>query len=137
MDTRKAAPVPALNAMWDAPVVWSGMLDLPRRQLAMATHAACAMFSGFEALRRIQETTAHEALEHHQAAAQRLQKHCTPMEALSVQMELANFDAGAAAAYWTQLANTAAQMQDQIVACGCELVDSDKVLEACAMFEPH
>lgn len=137
MDTRKATPAAALHPLWSAPNAWSGMLDLPRQQLATATHAACALFSGFEAMRRIQEEAAHEALKHYQAAAERLDKGCSPLDMLSVQMDLANFDSNAAAAYWQQLANTAMQMQGRIAACGCELVDSDKVLEACAMFEPH
>jgi hypothetical protein len=135
MDTRKAAPLPAHSALWDPMALWANVLDLPRQQSAAATHAACAMFIGFEAMRRIQEMAAHEALQHYSDAAQRLERSCAPMEVLSVQMDLARFDIGAAASYWQQLAATALQMQARVAACGCELVDADKVLEACALFD--
>jgi hypothetical protein len=137
MDTRNAAPLAAQNAMWDPVALWATVLDLPRQQCAVATHAACAMFSGFEAMRRIQEKAAHEALQHYSSAAHRLEGRCAPLDVLSVQMDLARFDAGAATAYWQQLAMAALQMQARVAACGCELVDADKVLEACALFEKH
>jgi hypothetical protein len=137
MESRKAAALAVRNPAWDPLALWANALDLPRQQCAAATHAACAMFSGFEAMRRIQEKAAHEALEQYSSAAQRLEGHCAPLDVLSVQMDLARFDAGAAAAYWQQLAMTALQMQARVAACGCELIDADKVLEACALFEKH
>jgi hypothetical protein len=137
MEKRKTAPAPAPNAMWDPLSLWSTLLDLPRQQSAAATHAACAMFSGFEAMRRIQEKAAHDALKHYSEAAHRLESQCAPLDVLSVQMDLARFDAEAAAAYWQQLMAAALQTQARVAACGTELVDSDKLLEACAMFQLH
>jgi hypothetical protein len=137
METRKTAPPSAQDAWCDPLALWSTVLDLPRQQSAAATHAACAMFSGFEAMRKVQEQAAHEALKHYTDAAQRLRKQCTPIDVLSVQMDLARFDAEAAAAYWQQLATTALQIQAHVAACGAELVDSEKVLEACAIFNRH
>lgn len=137
MQTRKSAPVAAQNAMYDPLAIWSTMLDLPRQQSAAATHAACALFSGFEAMRKIQEKAAHDALKHYNEAAQRLEKQCAPLDVLTVQMDLARFDAEAAAAYWQQLAEAVLQTQARVAACAGELVDSDRMLEAYAMFEQH
>ena len=137
MEPRKMASVAAPNAMVDPLALWSTAMDLPRQQCAAATHAACVVFSGFEAMRRIQEKAAHAALKHYGEAAQRLERQCAPLDLLSVQMDLARFDAQAATTYWQQLAATAFQMQARVAACAGELVDSDKVLEACALFDQH
>jgi hypothetical protein len=137
MDTRKTATVPTQNAMWDPVTTWAGLLDLPRQQSAAATHAACAMLSGMESMRRIQEKTAHQALKQYTEAAGKLEKQCAPLDVLSVQMDLARFDMEAASAYWQQLLATCLQTQAKMAGCGCELVDSDKLLEACAVFEKH
>lgn len=136
MDTRRATP-PAAQAAWDPMSAWSGVLDLPRQQSAMATQAACALFSGFEALRGIQEAAAREALKHHGEAAERLRGRCGPLDVFTVQMDLAGFDIGAAVAYWQQIAAAALQMQARMATCGWQLVDSDKLLEACAALEPR
>lgn len=55
MNTRKQAPVAPAAAPWNPFADATGLLDLPRQQAAVATHAACALFSGFEEMRRIQE----------------------------------------------------------------------------------
>jgi hypothetical protein len=137
MEARNAASNAAQKPMWDPVALWAHVLDMPRQQSAAAAHVACAMFSGFEAMRRIQGKAAHDALKHYTSAAQRLERGCAPVEVLSVQVDLARFDAEAAMAYWQRLTETALQMQARVAACGCELVDSDKVLEACALFEKH
>jgi len=131
---RRATPI-VTQAAWDPFAVWSAVQDLPRQQSAVASHAACAMFSGFEAMRGIQERAARQALEQHSEAVERLKGHCGPLEVFSVQMELARYDFEAAAGYWQQLAAAALQMQARVAACACELVDSDRLLEACAAFE--
>ena len=147
MDTRKTTAkaakaatgttASAVNALFDPMALWSTLLDLPRQQSEAATHAACAMISGFGAMQKIQEKAARDALKHYSDATQRLHRQCAPIDVLSVQMDLARYDAEAAAAYWQQLASTVMQVQAQVAACGCELVDSEKVLEACAMFDRH
>jgi|KBSSwiStaDraftv2_1062776.scaffolds.fasta_scaffold456177_2 hypothetical protein len=136
MDMRLTTPM-AAQAVWHPFQAWSALLDLPRQQSTMASHAACAMFSGFEAMRGIQEKAAHQALQHHGEAVARLQGRCGPMDVLSIQLDLVRYDLEAAAAYWQQLAAAALQMQARVAACGCELIDSDKLLEACAAFETH
>lgn len=128
METGKAARR-TMPALWDPVAMWASVLDLPRQQAVAATDAACAMFGGVEAVRAIQERTAHQALERHAQAAQRLQGHCGPMEVLAVQLELARFDLEAAAAYWQNLAATTLQAQARMASCGWEVFDSDKVLE--------
>jgi hypothetical protein len=132
MESRKAARTAAQPARWEPLALWSNLLDLPRQQSAAAAHAARAIFSGFEAIRKIQEKAAHRALKHYTDAAGRLQGRCAPADVLSVQMELAQFDVGAAMAYWQQIADAVLQAQAGVAACACELVESDQLLQACA-----
>lgn len=136
MDNRKAA-APASAAAWNPLALWASVLDVPRQQSVVATHAASAMVSGYEAMCRIHQRAVQETLQHHGDAAQRLGDRCGPLDVLSVQMDLARLDAQAAAAYWQQMTDAALQMQACVAACGCELVDSDKVLEACARLDGH
>ena len=56
--TPSAAPVAATPE-----AAWNAASDLPRQQLSLATESACAMFRGFEAMRKIQERAAHQALQ--------------------------------------------------------------------------
>jgi hypothetical protein len=136
MDQRKAAPT-ARAIAWNPMALWASVLDLPRQQSAVATHAASALFSGCDAMRRIHERALQETMKYHSEAAQRLGGSCGPLELLSLQMDLARLDAQAAASYWQQMTDAALQTQACVAACGCELVDSDKVLEACAMLDGH
>lgn len=136
MDQRTAAPR-ARAAAWDPVALWASMLDLPRQQSTVATHAATALVSGYEAMCQIHQRAVQETLKHHGDAAQRLGGRCGPLDVLSVQMDLARLDAEAAATYWQQMTDAALQVQARVAACGCELVDSDKVLEACAMLDGH
>ena len=136
MEMRRATPTTTL-ATWDPFSAWSAVLDLPRQQSAVVGHAASAMFNGFETMRGIQERAAQLALKHHAEAAERLQGRCGPLDLLSIQMDLARYDFEAAAGYWQQLAAAAWQMQARMAACSCELIDSDRLLEACAAFETH
>ena len=136
MDMRRASAPDAL-AVWGPMAAWSTVLDVPRQQTAAAAHAACALFQGFEAMRRIQEQAAHQALKLHSEAAERLQGSCGLLDVFSIQLDLARFDFEAGARYWQELSAAALQMQAGMAACGCELVDSGKLLEACAVFEPH
>lgn len=136
MDQRNAA-LPATGTAWNPMALWASVLDLPRQQSTVATHAACALVSGYEAMCRIHERAVQQTLKLHGDAAQRLGERCGPLELLSVQMDLARQDAQAAATYWQQMTDAALQTQAQVAACGCELVDSDKILEACAMLDGH
>jgi hypothetical protein len=136
MDTRKAVRS-SPQALPQLLGPWPDVMDLPRQQCAMATHAACAMFRGFQAIREVQERSAQEALKQHTAAAQRLEGRCTPLDVLAVQWDLMRFDTEAATAYWQQIAEATLQMQTRMAACSCELVDSSKLLESWAAFDAH
>ena len=136
MDQRKAAPPAPANA-WNPMALWASVLDLPRQQSTVATHAASALASGYESMRKIHERALQEAMKAHTDAAQRLGASCGPLDLLSVQMDVARLDAQAAVSYWQQMTDAALQTQASVAACGCELVDSDKILEACAMLDGH
>ena len=89
--------------------------DLPRQQLAAGTQAACAVFRGFESMRRIQQKAAHQALAHHQAMCEKLKEPCHPMDLLAVQAELLRFDVHGAAMYWQQMASAMLDMQRELL----------------------
>lgn len=90
--------------------------DLPRQQMAATAQAACALFRGFEAIRRIQQKTAHQALAHRQVIAEKLREPCQPMDLVAIQSELLRFDAQGAAMYWQQLAGAVMEMQREFIA---------------------
>ena len=100
MSTKKAA-APKAPADQNALTVLAS--DLPRQQLAIGTRSACALFRGFESMRKIQQRTAHHALAQYQAAAERLRQPCNPVDVLMLQAELLRFDMDEAARYWQQL----------------------------------
>lgn len=89
--------------------------DLPRQQLAAATQACCAMFRGFESIRRVQQKTAHQALAHHQVIAEKLKEPCHPMDLVAMQAEMVRFDLQGAAMYWQQLASAMLEMQRELL----------------------
>jgi len=109
--------------------------DFGRHQAIVATESACAMFRGFEAMRKIQEEVAHKALQRHAAAAQRLRGDCGPTEMMAVQADLLRFDLDAAARYWQELAAAALEMQTEIIGCTTHLLNSDAVLEGSAALD--
>ncbi|MGZ5269672.1 MAG: phasin family protein [Ramlibacter sp.] len=113
MSTRKTqAGTGGMHAASPGPGGWT---DLPRQQMAACTHAACALFRGYEAIRRIQQKAAHQALAHHQAIATRLKEPCPPMELLALQAEMLKYDLNGAAAYWQQLAAASLEMQRELL----------------------
>lgn len=89
--------------------------ELPRQQLTLATEGACAMFQGFEAMRRIQEKAAHEALEHYSNAAKRLKDSSDPAQLLEIQADLMRFDLDGATRYWRQIGAVVVEMQQDMV----------------------
>lgn len=110
MSTRKPTtshPTPGADL-----AAWS---DLPRQQFAACTQACCAMFRGFEAVRRVQQKTAHQALAHHQAIADKLKEPCHPMDLVAMQAEMLRFDMQGAAMYWQQLASAVFEMQGELL----------------------
>lgn len=113
MSTRK--PHVAGNGT-HAPADPAPLGDLPRQQLAAGTQAACALFRGFESIRKVQQKAAHQALAHHQALADKLKEPCHPMDLLAIQAELLRFDMQGAAAYWQQVAAAMLEMQRDLLA---------------------
>ena len=112
MSTKKAA-APKAPADQNALTVLAS--DLPRQQLAIGTRSACALFRGFESMRKIQQRTAHHALAQYQAAAERLRQPCNPVDVLMLQAELLRFDMDEAARYWQQLGQAALEMQQMVL----------------------
>ena len=101
-----------------------GWNDLPRRQMAAAAQAYCAIFRGFEAIRRMQQKTAHQALAHHQVLLEKLKEPCRPMDLMAIQAEMVRFDVQGAALYWQQLAGTLVAMQRELVVSATPTADS-------------
>ena len=111
------------------------LADLSRQQLALATDFACAIFQGSEAIRNIQQKVAHEALERHQSASQKLRDSREPADFLAVQTELMRFDMDGAARYWLQLANANFKMQAELVRLGGGLASAQPVSALKPMLE--
>lgn len=126
--TQTAAAVPfSMMAPW----AFAG--DQGRQQLAVAAESACAMFRGFEAIRKIQERAAHQALQTHSAAADKLKGPCAPEDLMSIQSNLLRADLEGAARYWQEIAATAMEMQAQMMDCGSHLINSDAILQAASV----
>lgn len=102
----------------------SAMADLPRRQLALMTESATAVLRGSEALRKLQQESAHRALAQHEEAAERLRGQVDFNELLTIQAELLRFNLQEAAQYWQQLTTTALKMQAEMVSSAGEVLDS-------------
>ncbi len=130
-DTKTQAAAAPFNMM--APWAFAG--DQGRQQMAVATESACAMFRGFEAMRKVQERAAHQALQSHSAAAAKLKGPCAPADLMSIQSNLLRANMQGATQYWQELAATAMEMQAQLMDCGSHLINSDAMLEAAAATE--
>lgn len=109
--------------------------DLARQQMCVAAEASCAMFRGFETMRRIQQEAAHDASVRHGAVAQKLHGACAPVDALAMQAGLLQADWQSANRYWQDLAGTALEMQVEMMGCASHLLDSDTALESVSAVE--
>ena len=123
---------PAMAAELAPLGAWS---DLGRQQFAMAADGACALFRGFEALRKVQERAAHEAAQRHARAAERLRSPCEPAELMAIQSDLLGFDLQGASRYWRDLTAATLEMQTELAGCAGRLVDSSTVLEAASALD--
>ncbi|MBG9390229.1 phasin family protein [Caenimonas aquaedulcis] len=121
---------PAAAATFGIPIPWNLASDQQRQQLAVATESACAVFRGFEAIRKIQERAAHQALHTYSTAAEKLKGPCDPQDVMGIQSHLMRFDMESATQYWQQLAAATMEMQAQLMNCGTHLINTDAVLEA-------
>lgn len=101
------------------------MTELSRQQLAIATEGASALYRGSEALRRVQQETAHEAALHHAQAAKKLFSPCQPSDLLSVQTELMRTNMESATHYWQQLMVVALQTHREMILSLSHMLDSE------------
>ncbi len=98
------------------------LAELPRRQAALVTQTATALFRGSESMRKIQQQTAHRATLQHQEVAARLQGPCDFNELLAIQTELLRFNMQEVAQYWQQLATAVFKIQADMVSGAGEIV---------------
>lgn len=116
---RAAGASPPSSLPASALAVWA---DLPRRQLALMTHSATALFRGSQELRRIQQEAASRATQRHEEAAERLREPCDFSDLVALQAELVRFNMQEAANYWNQLANAAFKLQADMISSAGEAV---------------
>lgn len=100
------------------------LADLPRRQMALATQSASALFRGSEALRKIQQQAAHRASVHHEEAVERLREPCDFNDLLSIQADLLRFNLQEMTQYWQQVASAALKVQVDMVGTAGEAADN-------------
>jgi hypothetical protein len=112
----------AASARQQDPTPFNLLADLPRRQLALMTYSATALFRGSEDMRRIQEQAAHRATERHEEVSERLRDPCDFNDLLAIQADLVRFDMQEALRYWQQLANAALKLQADLVSSTGEAV---------------
>lgn len=89
--------------------------EIPRRQMALMSQSASALYRGSEAVRKIQQQAAQRASERQEAAAERLREPCDLNEVMAIQTELLRFNLEAAADYWQQLTKTLFKVQAEMV----------------------
>ena len=127
---KTAKTAPANDALAHIAAPWSLFADFSRQQMSVAADASCAMFRGFEAMRKVQQQAAHTAAQRHEAVAQRLHAGCAPADLMAIQSELLASDFKGATQYWQDLAASAMEMQTEIMGCTSHLVDSEAAIEA-------
>lgn len=118
-------------------VPWAFIADLGRQQLVAGMQGACALFSGFEAIRQVQQQAAHASARQYAAALQKLQGPCTPQQMLDIQADLVRFDMQAATSYWQALSGAAMEMQAQIANCAMQCADASQLLEMASALDAH
>jgi hypothetical protein len=96
--------------------------DLPRRQLALTTHSATAVFRGSQELRRIQQEAAERATQHYEETAEKLREPCDFSDLVAMQADLLRFNLQEAAHVWNELANAAFKWQADVVSSAGEAV---------------
>lgn len=106
------------------------LADLPRKQLALMTQSTSALFRGSEAMRKIQQQTAHRAAAHQDEVRERLRSPCDLAELLSIQGELMRFNLQEAAQYWQQLTDAALKVQADLVSRVAEDAQGEPTLDS-------
>jgi hypothetical protein len=106
------------------------LADLPRKQFALMTQSASALFRGSEAMRKIQQQTAHRAAVHQDEVRERLRTPCDLSELLAIQGELMRFNMQEAAQYWQQLTDVALKVQADVVSRVAEDAQAEPTLDS-------
>lgn len=106
------------------------LADLPRKQLALMTQSASALFRGSEAIRKIQQQAAHRASLHQDEVRERLRTPCDLSELLAMQGELLRVNLQEAAQYWQQLADVALKVQADVVSRVAEDAQDEPTLDS-------
>ncbi|HYF44438.1 MAG TPA: phasin family protein [Ramlibacter sp.] len=114
------APVSGRNTP-DALTLWS---ELPRRQLALISQSAAAVYRGSRAMRQVQQEAADRALAHQQQVTERLLAPMNPAEFMQLQSELLRFQLQESLQYWQQLTAAAVKAQQDMVAGAAEVMDA-------------
>jgi len=89
--------------------------DFGRQQMQAGLQGACTLFRGFEAMRRIQQEAARQALERHEAVLDRLGDGEADADPITLQARLLADDLQEAHAYWQQLLSVGWAMQRELL----------------------
>jgi hypothetical protein len=89
--------------------------DLGRQQMMAGLQGACALFRGFEAIRRIQQEAARHALERHEAVLDSLGDGEAEADPTTLQARLLAEDLQEAYAYWQQLFSVGWAIQRELL----------------------
>ena len=112
------------------PAQQSTASDLSRQQLAAATETGAVLYRGFEAMRKIQEQAAREALRRHAEAAGKLRATAGPADLLALQAGLLVADLGDATRCWQQLMGEALEINSELLGCATRMIDTEDLFAA-------
>lgn len=106
MSTKASRPEPARQTLPGNAPLPNFLSDVGREQFAVFIEAAGNWFRSREAMRRVQQEMAHQALVVHESAAQKLRHSAAPADLLDVHAELLRFYLQSPSHYWEQVAKT-------------------------------
>lgn len=98
--------------------------ELPRRQLALMSQSAVALYRCSQAVRQVQQEAAGRALAHQQALTQRLLEPMNATDLMQLQQDLLRFNFQEGVQYWQQLAAAAVKTQQDLVSGAAEVMDT-------------
>ena len=109
---------------------WAALNEVGGDQWAAAAGCVTAMLNGFEAMRKVQERTTHEAADHHAAAAEKLKNGCSASEIATIHANLIRQDFESATTYLQHIAATSMEMQTRMAAVWSRTINTQTVLES-------
>lgn len=124
MSSKKSGSLSARQAFGNESGLVNFLTEVGRQQLAVASESSSALFRGGEALRKVQQESAHEASVRHAEAAHKLSAPCPLAELLAIQTELLRANAQSATRYWQQLAMVALQTQREMMLSTSHLLEN-------------